>query len=70
MSTRNQHVDLVQQGKFFVLEGARVELFKGCMKLTVQNGGDIKEAPAGTTFEVNKDLHMSKIEFDVISVEN
>lgn len=35
LSVRNQQIDLVQPGKYVLLEGAKVEMFKGTMRLAV-----------------------------------
>jgi replication factor A1 len=63
---RNQMVDHVEAGKTITVEGARVEMFKGSMRVVVDGrGGSVREAE-GARVEANKDVNMSLLEFDII----
>jgi len=65
--TRGAQVEQVQPGKVVKLTGAKVEVFKGVMRLTVDTRKDVG---TGSIEEVedkvkpNKEINMSHIEFD------
>lgn len=68
LSVRGSQFDVVQPGKVIQLTGAKVELFKGTMRLTVdaRKGGAVADVTDdhGDFPTPNADVHMSRIEFD------
>lgn len=60
-------VDLVKEGSTVILRNARVDMYKGSMRLVVDKWGLI-EVTEPATFTVRDDCNMSLIEFERIDV--
>ncbi|KAK4715740.1 hypothetical protein AABB24_029649 [Solanum stoloniferum] len=66
-TARNDQVDLIQEGSTLVLTKAKVDMFKGSMRLAVDRFGRI-EVGAPASFPVEQDINMSLIEFERVDV--
>ena len=60
-------VDLMKTGATVILRNAKIDMFKGSMRLVVDRSGRI-ETTEPTDFEVKEDNNLSLIEFELISV--
>lgn len=60
-------VDLVKDGSTLVLSNAKIDMFKGSMKLAVDRFGRV-EASEPASFSVKDDVNMSLIEFERVDV--
>ncbi|XP_031123987.1 uncharacterized protein At4g28440-like [Ipomoea triloba] len=66
-SARNDQVDLMQEGNTIVVTNAKVDMFKGSMRLAVDRFGRV-EITEAASFSVPEDINMSLIEFERIDV--
>lgn len=60
-------VDLMQEGNTIVVTNAKVDMFKGSMRLAVDRFGRV-EITEAASFSVPEDINMSLIEFERIDV--
>ncbi|KAG6484024.1 uncharacterized protein At4g28440-like [Zingiber officinale] len=67
-TARNEQVDLFKPGATVILRNAKIDMFKGCMRLAVDKWGRTEVTkPAG--FEVNKDNNLSLVEYELVNVD-
>ncbi|KAI4384289.1 hypothetical protein MLD38_002464 [Melastoma candidum] len=64
---RNDQVDLMKEGNTVTLRNARIEMFKGSMRLAVDKWGRI-EVGEPVDFTVKEDNNLSLIEFEMVNV--
>ncbi|KAH7623822.1 hypothetical protein Ndes2526B_g01070 [Nannochloris sp. 'desiccata'] len=66
-SARNEQVELMKSGSYLTLTNAKVEMFRGNMRLVVPQGnsGKIEEAEMAS-FEPKIDNNMSMIEYELV----
>lgn len=50
-TAKNEQVDILAPGNYAVLRNARVDMFKGSMRLVVDQWGKVEAADDGTAFE-------------------
>ncbi|GFP81146.1 uncharacterized protein at4g28440 [Phtheirospermum japonicum] len=60
---RNDQVDLAVEGKTIVMLNARIDMFRGSMRLVVDQSGRVEVAEPAT-FTVKQNNNLSLIEFD------
>ncbi|CAA0807123.1 Nucleic acid-binding- OB-fold-like protein [Striga hermonthica] len=66
-SAKNDQVDLSKEGNTLVLSNAKIDMFKGSMRLAVDRLGRVEVGePAG--FSVDESNNLSLIEFERIDV--
>ncbi|KAM7250571.1 hypothetical protein ACFE04_022454 [Oxalis oulophora] len=66
-TARNDQVDLMKNGAFVTLRNAKIDMFKGSMRLAVDRKGKI-EASEPDSFTVKEDNNLSLIEYELINV--
>eukprot|EP00270_Netrium_digitus_P020143 TRINITY_DN818_c0_g1_i1.p1 TRINITY_DN818_c0_g1~~TRINITY_DN818_c0_g1_i1.p1 ORF type:complete len:122 (+),score=17.13 TRINITY_DN818_c0_g1_i1:120-485(+) len=66
-SARNEQVDQMKEGAVLHLKNARVELFRGSMRLAVDKTGKIEPAE-GVDLTPKEDFNLSLVEYEVITV--
>ncbi|KAK6133713.1 hypothetical protein DH2020_032623 [Rehmannia glutinosa] len=66
-SARNDQVDLAKEGNTLVLSNAKIDMFKGSMRLAVDRSGRV-EVGDPATFSVEESNNLSLIEFERIDV--
>ncbi|KAG8383150.1 hypothetical protein BUALT_Bualt05G0154700 [Buddleja alternifolia] len=66
-TARNDQVDLAKEGNTLVLSNAKIDMFKGSMRLAVDRSGRVEVGPAAS-FSVDEKNNLSLIEFDRIDV--
>lgn len=66
-SARNDQVDLVIPGATVILRNAKIDMFKGSMRLAVDKWGRV-EVTEAADFEVKEDNNLSLIEYELVSV--
>ncbi|KAK4773843.1 hypothetical protein SAY87_028862 [Trapa incisa] len=64
---RNDQVDAMKEGSTLILRNAKVEMFRGSMRLTVDRWGRI-EVTEPANFTVKEDSNLSLIEFEMVNV--
>ncbi|EPS58601.1 hypothetical protein M569_16211 [Genlisea aurea] len=67
LTARNDQVDLAKEGNTLILTNAKIDMFKGSMRLAVDRSGLIKLADPAT-FSVDQSNNLSLIEFERIDV--
>lgn len=60
-------MDLVKDGNTLVLSNAKIDMFKGSMRLAVDRSGRV-EVSESASLSVKEDVNMSLIEFERIDV--
>ncbi|KAL9226332.1 hypothetical protein vseg_002159 [Gypsophila vaccaria] len=66
-TARNDQVEKMKAGSTVTLRNAKIDMFKGTMRLAVDKLGRIEEADAAD-FAVKEDNNLSLIEFELVNV--
>ncbi|KAI5079285.1 hypothetical protein GOP47_0004764 [Adiantum capillus-veneris] len=66
---RNEQVDVMQEGATVILNNAKVDMFRGSMRLAVDKWQGSIEVTEPATFSVKSDNNLSLIEFELILVD-
>ncbi|PNH03398.1 hypothetical protein TSOC_010538 [Tetrabaena socialis] len=64
---RNEQVDLAQKGATITLKGAKVDMFRGSMRLSVDAAGKV-EIGGDLEDDVNTTNNMSLLEFELVTL--
>ncbi|KAJ7981779.1 Nucleic acid-binding, OB-fold containing protein [Quillaja saponaria] len=66
-TARNDQVDMMKTGTTVILRNAKIDMFKGSMRLAVDKWGRVEVTePAG--FEVKEDFNLSLVEYELVNV--
>lgn len=65
-SAKNEQVDILAPGKYAVLRNARVDMFKGSMRLVVDQWGKVEPAEDGSAFEPKVCCNAMRVECVVV----
>ncbi|KAF2619713.1 hypothetical protein F2Q68_00042562 [Brassica cretica] len=68
-TARNDQVDLMKEGKVVTLRNAKIDMYKGSMRLAVDRWGRVEVAEEATDISVKEDNNLSLIEYELVSVE-
>jgi len=60
----------VQPGKTVVVRNAKIDMFKGFMRLAVDKWGKIEQAKEPAKFEVNTENNLSTVEYELVTVND
>ncbi|OIV94516.1 hypothetical protein TanjilG_25578 [Lupinus angustifolius] len=66
-TARNDQVDLLKDGTTVVLRNAKIDMFKGSMRLAVDKWGRV-EVTEPASFTVKEDNNLSLIEYELVNV--
>ncbi|XP_051133550.1 uncharacterized protein At4g28440-like [Andrographis paniculata] len=66
-TARNDQVDLMKAGNTVILRNAKIDMFKGCMRLAVDKWGRI-EVTDPAKFIVREDNNLSLVEYELVNV--
>ncbi|XP_027369152.1 uncharacterized protein At4g28440-like [Abrus precatorius] len=66
-TARNEQVDLMKAGTTVVLRNAKIDMFKGSMRLAVDKWGRI-EVTEPAKFVVKEDNNLSLVEYELVNV--
>jgi replication factor A1 len=61
-------VDVMKPGATVELRNAKIDMFKGSMRLAVDKWGIVKAAETPAEFTVKEDNNLSLIEFELVTV--
>lgn len=64
-----EQIDLVQPGKTVIVRNAKIDMFKGFMRLAVDKWGKLEASPEIANFEVNQENNLSTVEYELVTVE-
>ncbi|CAI9787941.1 unnamed protein product [Fraxinus pennsylvanica] len=67
-TARDNQVDLMKPGNTLILRNAKIDMFKGSMRLTVDMWGRI-EVTDPAKFVVKEDNNLSLVEYELVNVE-
>ncbi|PQQ15706.1 uncharacterized protein Pyn_33126 [Prunus yedoensis var. nudiflora] len=67
-TARNDQVDLLKPGTTVILRNARIDMFKGSMRLAVDKWGRI-EVTEPANFVVKEDNNLSLVEYELVNVQ-
>ncbi|CAL0328998.1 unnamed protein product [Lupinus luteus] len=66
-TARNEQVDLLTPGSTLILRNAKIDMFKGSMRLAVDKWGRI-EVTEPASFEVKENNNLSLVEYELVNV--
>ncbi|XP_022874078.1 uncharacterized protein At4g28440-like [Olea europaea var. sylvestris] len=66
-TARNDQVDMMKPDNTVILRNAKIDMFKGSMRLAVDKWGRV-EVTEPATFEVKEDNNLSLIEYELVNV--
>ncbi|KAL5710362.1 hypothetical protein ACHQM5_020934 [Ranunculus cassubicifolius] len=66
-TARNDQVDLMEAGKTVILRNAKIDMYKGSMRLAVDKWGRV-EVTEPPSFTVKDDNNLSLIEYELVNV--
>lgn len=66
-TARNEQVDMVKPGVTVNLRNAKIDMFKGCMRLAVDKWGRV-EVTEPSDFVIKEDNDLSSVEYELVSV--
>ncbi|KAL9285114.1 hypothetical protein ACSQ67_024506 [Phaseolus vulgaris] len=66
-TARNDQVDLMKEGSTVILRNAKIDMFKGSMRLAVDKWGRV-EVTEAASFTVKEDNNLSLIEYELVNV--
>ncbi|XP_008787954.2 uncharacterized protein At4g28440-like isoform X2 [Phoenix dactylifera] len=66
-TARNEQVDLMKPGTTVILRNARIDMFKGSMRLAVDKWGRV-EVTDPADFTVKEDNNLSLVEYELVNV--
>ncbi|KAJ6799319.1 uncharacterized protein M6B38_318130 [Iris pallida] len=66
-TARNEQVDLMKPGETVILRNAKIDMFKGSMRLAVDKWGRV-EPTDPADFTVKEDNNLSLIEYELVNV--
>lgn len=65
-----EQIDVITPGSTIIARNARIDMFKGFMRLTVDKWGKIEAASQPATFEVNTQNNLSAIEYELVTIHD
>lgn len=66
-TARNDQVDLMKAGATVILRNAKIDMFKGSMRLAVDKWGRV-EVTEPASFTVKEDNNLSLVEYELVTV--
>ncbi|KAH7851733.1 hypothetical protein Vadar_015861 [Vaccinium darrowii] len=66
-TARNEQVDLMQTDATVILRNAKIDMFKGSMRLAVDKWGRV-ELTEPVNFVVKEDNNLSLVEYELVNV--
>ncbi|RZC59146.1 hypothetical protein C5167_006453 [Papaver somniferum] len=66
-TARNDQVDLMKEGSTVILRNAKIDMFKGSMRLAVDKWGHV-EVTESASFTVKEDNNLSLVEYELVNV--
>lgn len=67
LTARNEQVDLVKEGATLILRNAKIDMFRGSMRLAVDRWGRV-EVTEPSNFTVKEDNNLSLVEYELVNV--
>ncbi|KAJ7296208.1 hypothetical protein O6H91_Y137500 [Diphasiastrum complanatum] len=67
-TARNDQVDLLKEGSTVILRNAKIDMFRGSMRLAIDKWGRIEVTESGN-LAVKEDNNLSLVEYELINVK-
>ncbi|KAL4430586.1 hypothetical protein ABPG77_005826 [Micractinium sp. CCAP 211/92] len=67
LTARNEQVDLAKPGSYLTLRNAKIDMFRGSMRLAVNQWGKVEPA-SGHSFQPKADFNLSLVEYELVPV--
>lgn len=67
-TARNDQVDVLKPGNTVIIRNAKIDMFKGSMRLAVDKWGRV-EVTEPASFGVKEDNNLSLVEYELVNVE-
>ncbi|CAL0334419.1 unnamed protein product [Lupinus luteus] len=67
-TARNEQVDLMKAGNTVIVRNAKIDMFKGSMRMAVDKWGLIEVAADPADFVVKEDNNLSLVEYELVNV--
>ncbi|OIT27636.1 PREDICTED: uncharacterized protein At4g28440-like [Nicotiana attenuata] len=68
-TARNDQVDMMKPDATIILRNAKIDMFKGSMRLAVDKWGRVEVAAGPANFVVNEENNLSLVEYELVNVE-
>jgi len=68
LTARNAQVDFMKDGNSVVLRNAKIDMYKGSMRLAVDKWGIIEAAKEPAEFTPKTDFDLSAVEYELVPV--
>ncbi|RAL45043.1 unnamed protein product [Cuscuta campestris] len=68
-TARNDQVDTMAPGNTVIIRNAKIDMFKGSMRLAVDKWGRVEVAAEPASFDVKEDNNLSLVEYELVNVE-
>jgi len=69
LTARNNQIEALQPGDTVVVRNAKIDMFKGFMRLAVDKWGSLKTADQPAPFQVKSDNNLSTIEYELVDLQ-
>jgi len=66
-TARNEQVDMMKPGTTVILRNAKIDMYRGSMRLAVDKWGRVEVTDAAD-FEVKEDNNLSLVEYELVNV--
>ncbi|CAL8468001.1 g7539 [Coccomyxa elongata] len=67
-TARNEQVDIVHEGEYLILRNAKIDMYKGSMRLAVNQWGKV-ERTEKQNFEPKADHNLSLVEYELVRLD-
>ncbi|CAH9074813.1 unnamed protein product [Cuscuta epithymum] len=68
-TARNDQVDTMTPGNTVIIRNAKIDMFKGSMRLAVDKWGRVEVTEEPANFDVKEDNNLSLVEYELVNVE-
>jgi replication factor A1 len=69
LTARNDQIDALVPGTTVVVRNAKIDMFKGFMRLAVDKWGSLKRAEHQETYQVKSENNLSQIEYELVDLQ-
>ncbi|CAK0764812.1 hypothetical protein CVIRNUC_003196 [Coccomyxa viridis] len=69
LTARNEQVEHMEEGQYLTLRNAKIDMYKGSMRLAVNQWGVIEKTADQPDFDVKMDLNLSNVEYELVRID-
>jgi len=67
-TAKNDQVDKMTKGKTLTLRNAKIEMYRGCVRLVVDKWGLVEEASEDLDIQPKEDNNLSEVEYELLTI--